>query len=530
MNSITLEKFLQQQTTFIHNDMVRRFSDMPATPYLGFLLNSRKGRDALRRWVNEVTNLLVVDPRDFFEFQTQVGFERAMQGFRLEDVFVVYLTFNEILWHLIQEASRDDEVITFREYKKFRDFYELLFQGYTHVAASIIKTREESITEKITELNALHEFTRNIINFYDLKDVAEIILRKARFLFGVEHSLLALQRNNRSLGIESYPKIDPNDAIELMINETFKRNKVMFMDLEGQMVDDIDQFELKQAVAVPIETHGTCYGVLALINNTDGFRFSGNELSVLYQYFYIIAVSLESVFMLEEIESSRKELRLLTGKIITIREEEQKRLAGDIHDTLAQSLAGISYKIQFCKELAKKNPEVVIEHLDNLIATVDTTIDRTKYLISNLRPPLFDIMGLIPALKRYIRNFVDRTNIEVHADLPKHVDLSSEKNICIFRVIQEALSNIYKHAQTDRADVILKVGDDQVSLTVKDNGKGFDTSIGSTWMITNNMLGLLYMKERVESIGGKRTITSKKNEGCRIEVRIPLDTEGQAHE
>jgi two-component system sensor histidine kinase DegS len=215
-------------------------------------------------------------------------------------------------------------------------------------------------------------------------------------------------------------------------------------------------------------------------------------------------------------------LRLLTGKIITIQEEERKRLAADIHDTLAQTLTGISYKIQFCKELVKKNPQVLVDQLDGLIRTVHQAIDQSKELISSLRPDLIDTMGLVPALKRHIENFEKETGIRVRTHLPKRVQTPSEVNICLFRVAQEALTNIYKHAETKTAEFQLQKRKDDLILIVTDAGKGFDQARGTAWMKDVTRLGLLSMKERLEALGGTLTIHAGVNHGCRVEARIPL--------
>jgi signal transduction histidine kinase len=118
----------------------------------------------------------------------------------------------------------------------------------------------------------------------------------------------------------------------------------LFID-EGEIQREIDQSQLKRVVATPIQAHGRRYGSLALYNQKKGFKFTDKELGLLYQFLYITAVALENAFMLEEIERNRQELRLLTAKMIKIQEEERKRLASDIHDTLAQALTGIGYKI-----------------------------------------------------------------------------------------------------------------------------------------------------------------------------------------
>jgi two-component system sensor histidine kinase DegS len=275
-------------------------------------------------------------------------------------------------------------------------------------------------------------------------------------------------------------------------------------------------------VAIPIQAHDRRYGSLALYNQEKGFKFTDKELGLLYQFLYIMAVALENAFMLEEIERNRQELRLLTAKMIKIQEEERKRLASDIHDTLAQALTGIGYKIQFCKELAVKNPSLLMEQFNGLIKTVHQAMDQSKELMASLRPDLIDTMGLVPALKRHIENFGQETGIRVATRLPKSIQISSEVNICLFRIAQESLMNIYKHSGAKTAQLALRKEDGIAILTISDGGKGFDISQGPPWMKDKNKLGLLSMKERVETVGGTLDIQSKANHGFRVEARIPI--------
>jgi len=251
-------------------------------------------------------------------------------------------------------------------------------------------------------------------------------------------------------------------------------------------------------------------------------KFTDKGLGLLYQFLYITAVALESAFMLEEIERNRQELRLLTAKMIKIQEEERKRLASDIHDTLAQALTGIGYKIQFCKELAVKNPSLLMEQFTGLIKTVYQAIDQSKELIASLRPDLIDTMGLVAALKRHTENFKRETGIHIITHLPKSIQISSEANICLFRIAQESLMNIYKHSGAKTAELALRKEDGNAILIISDGGKGFDISQGLPWMKDKNKLGLLSMKERVETVGGTLSLKSKTNCGFRVEAKIPI--------
>ena len=254
------------------------------------------------------------------------------------------------------------------------------------------------------------------------------------------------------------------------------------------------------------------------------------ELNLLFQFIHISAIALENASMLKEIEARRQESHLLASRMITIGEEERRRLAGDIHDTLAQALTGINYKIQFCKELIKKKPELVDGQLASLLKTVNHTIDQARALISSLRPDLIDTIGLVPALKQHIENFMRETGIIVHSHLSQKVQVPSEVSICLFRVAQEALMNIYKHAKAMTAEVTLKHVNGNIVLIVADHGKGFNMAKGSLLKKDQSPLGLLSMKERLEVVKGILMIQTGNNKGCRIEAKIPFRMEANRHD
>jgi signal transduction histidine kinase len=149
-------------------------------------------------------------------------------------------------------------------------------------------------------------------------------------------------------------------------------------------------------------------------------------------------------------------------------------------------------------------------------------MDQSKELMASLRPDLIDTMGLVPALKRHIENFAQETGVRVTTRLPKSIQISSEVNMCLFRIAQESLMNIYKHSGAKTAELALRKEDGNAILTISDAGKGYDISQGPPWMKDQNKLGLLSMKERVETVGGTLDIQSKANRGFRVEARIPI--------
>ena len=503
--------------------MKLRLSKAPSSPYKEFMLHTKKGQRRLREWVSLAMRGLAGETKMFYKDEERMGYLRALQGYPADFSFRVHQSLAQTTAELFREEINQKGEKVLQYWEEVQRLIDLLFKGFGIIATSYLQTREDLITEKVTYLQEIYNFTQEIITIFDLEQILNLTLKKLAALFQVEKSLLLLYRDRRIQGIYSHPLILKIYGLRLIMEKTLQAGIPVFLYKGKEISHDINRSPFKLAVSIPIQAHDRRYGVLALCNKRSRFKFTEIEMELLLEFLYILAVALENAFMVDEIEKSRKELHLLTGKMITIQEEERKRLAADIHDTLAQALTGISYKIQFCMELAHKNPRLLTDQLDGLIRTVNQTIDQTKELMTSLRPDLIDTIGLVPALKRHLSNFARETGIQVTTYFPQKIQMSSELNICLFRIAQEALTNVYKHAKAKTAEVRLQKDKGSAILIVADQGKGFDMGSVLPWTKDQNKMGLLSMKERVEAVGGSFTIQAEPNQGCRVEARVPLN-------
>ena len=392
-----------------------------------------------------------------------------------------------------------------------------------------MRSREEQINEKITILRKLQDFAQQIVITFELQAIVDLAEKQISSLFGAAASVAIIPENRIGGPLNlSNNECDPELA-RLMIN-SWKRTSNFFMGEHGEISTDVNKSLLKHMVTVPIQAHGRVPGVLALFDPNKGFEFAQKDLRLLRQFVHFMALALENTFMVEEIEQSRKELRLLTDKVLTIREQERKHLAADIHDTLAQALTGIGYKIRFCVELANRFPERVVGELESLTKTVNRAVDQCRNLISSLRPDLIDTLGLVPALHKLFHIYTENTGVTIVAHLPKEVRLPPDVSVCLYRVAQEALTNVYKHGEIATAEVRLADRNGSIILVISDKGKGFDISSCPTWVSDSNKVGLLYARERLESVGGTLVIKTSIGGGCTLEARIPSNVMGDSLE
>lgn len=209
-----------------------------------------------------------------------------------------------------------------------------------------------------------------------------------------------------------------------------------------------------------------------------------------------------------------RKLALWTQKI---REEERKLISREIHDELGQNLTAIKIELA----ILKKNTQELelINRIDNILKICDETIKSVQTISSKLRPDILDELGLIPAIEWQLKRFYEQTKIEYEMDIPNEsITLNSDTETALFRIFQEALTNVARHSNANKVKVSLKKNEREIELQIFDNGKG----ITRNQIDSPNSLGILGMKERALLFGGEFVIKSPMNKGTLIIVKIPL--------
>jgi two-component system sensor histidine kinase DegS len=203
--------------------------------------------------------------------------------------------------------------------------------------------------------------------------------------------------------------------------------------------------------------------------------------------------------------------------------EERTQIACEIHDGLVQSLAGLSFKLDLCQELLKKDPGAAAEALRETKAGLKTAIQEARQVIVNLRPVHYDRMELIPALTSYLKSYESQSHVKTEFSVAgDETTLFPKTKVFLFRIVQEALSNVQKHAKADRVAVQIAIGRDTLTATIADNGVGFDVESVSRDPEKWDHFGLRGILERARLVGGQAVIESKKGRGTRVLITVPL--------
>lgn len=209
-------------------------------------------------------------------------------------------------------------------------------------------------------------------------------------------------------------------------------------------------------------------------------------------------------------------------QVIRAQEEERKRIAREIHDGPAQAMANVVLRAEFCEKLLDIEPDKVKIELQSLKEMVRLALKDVRKIIFDLRPMALDDLGLVPALRRYTIDYKEKYGLDADfVFFGEERRLAPAVEVGVFRVIQEALNNIWKHAHADKIQVTLDIASEKLNAVVKDNGKGFDYEAEGEGE-RRESLGLTSMQERSDLLEGELQIISQLGKGTEVRLRVPI--------
>jgi two-component system, NarL family, sensor kinase len=271
-------------------------------------------------------------------------------------------------------------------------------------------------------------------------------------------------------------------------------------------------------VSVPMETDpGGLVGVLN-VHTVERREFTPRDVELLLVIGRLIAGALHQARLHRQLVARERAHENFVEQVIEAQEIERRRLAGDIHDGISQRLITLSYRLDAAARAVAGDPATVAEQLDKARELVELTLGEARAAIGGLRPPVLDDLGLAGGLASLARS-IPQLDLEVELTetrLPEHIELA------LYRIAQECLQNVVKHAGATVAQLTFTVDDDTARLEIVDDGVGFDTlehPLGGDEM---GGYGLLSMAERAELVGGLLNIRSRPGSGTAVTATIPL--------
>jgi PAS domain S-box-containing protein len=232
----------------------------------------------------------------------------------------------------------------------------------------------------------------------------------------------------------------------------------------------------------------------------------------------------ERVRVQEALRQSREDVRELSMAAHSIREQEKSRIARELHDELAQALTALKMDVSWLVDQVPSGDKEIADRLTRMQALLDSTVAATRRISADLRPLMLDDLGLVPGVEWLVQNFTQRTGIPCELAIgASDLELQDPHATAVFRILQESLTNVARHAEASLVEVVIERSDACVTLSVRDNGRGFVA--GSPRK--PNSYGLLGVRERAHLLGGEARIDSTPGQGTTVEVRIPIGQQGR---
>ena len=379
----------------------------------------------------------------------------------------------------------------------------------------------ESATRWSRQLETLHEVVRSIVDETDVERLLQLVCARVRELTEARLALAALAEGDGALRVVAADGEDEQVAAAVVGHRLERRHSKMGVVLDrGQSarVDSLyDDPDVAQAEAralgartglyVPLIAHGRPLGVLAMHDKlTTSGRFTDGDLRLaeIFGARAAIAVAL-----------SERVARDTVRRVVAAQEEERRRLALELHDETGQALTSILLGLKAIGG-AKTKEEAEQAEADVRTLVVQALQD-VRALAVELRPSALDDFGLGPAVERLTQTFQERSGIETTAQATLDDRLPPEVETVLYRVVQEALSNVVKHAGADHVSIVIGQRDGLVVATIDDDGRGFAETD-----VREDALGLVGMRERLALVGGTLQIESTPGAGTTVAAQVPV--------
>jgi signal transduction histidine kinase len=386
-----------------------------------------------------------------------------------------------------------------------------LYQERTHqlqVERSVIKVTEEVTSE--LELDRV------------LPKVMEIAVDLAKADGGVT-ALLDEERN-----VIRYPYVHhlPPELVDVTVSKGEGLSGQVMITGEPMVIDNYAAYPkavpafveagLASVASVPIVSGERTFGALSVLSIDEAKAFSRREVAILTAIGRQAGIAIENAYLYEN-------MRYYCRQITQAQESERKRIARELHDDTIQSLVGLSRQLEALATSDDLRSNEGAERVRELQLATGEVIKRVRRFSQDLRPSILDDLGLLPTLEELTAD-LDRED-GLHAEFcvkGEERRLSSEMELTLFRIAQEALNNVRRHADATHVVTSVELSDSVVTVRIQDNGKGFNPPTLADHPTTTGKLGLIGMQERARLLGGSLIVDSVPGEGTEVVVSVPV--------
>jgi PAS domain S-box-containing protein len=489
-----------------------------ANPALARILGYNSPEDLMER-VSDVASQLYEEPEDRAEFARLMHQQGVVSNFetrlRRKDGAMIWISLNA-------RALRD---------------HDGQISGYEGMGEDITerKDAEERLRRSLDRLLALHEAGRVLGSTLEPEEIGTRLLEIVRRISGLTTAVISVQNEHdqlhvwRSVGLERlWPRARSSPVVREALRAALEDEEPRFFRLHPSAPSNSEEGRLV-GLCLPLRMRERTVGVLEAYGPEDPAR--KDVLEVLGSLASQAASALENARLYGELAERERRLEELVAKILVAQEEERRRVAYEVHDSLAQVAAAAHQHLQAFAQYHPPQSQESHEDLTRVSKLVRQTVGEARRIIADLRPTALDDFGLRSAIRLHLDTLrAEGWHISYEDNLGDDERLPAATETAIFRVVQEALNNVGKHAGTKRVDLSLErrpagslaPGErGRLHLQVLDYGRGFApeslTNVGP-----GERIGLTSMRERIALLGGDFRIASRPGEGTLVAAEIPL--------
>jgi signal transduction histidine kinase len=379
------------------------------------------------------------------------------------------------------------------------------------------------------------EICKALMSEVNLERLTQLVLETVQHTLGSEWvSLMLLDEERQELSISAALGL-PDEVVtstrvkvgQSLAGLAAQRREPILVSEQAETDPAIQSSLIRKAVGsticVPLVLKDRVLGVLNTSRPLGVAPFRQDDVDLLSILGEQIAIAIENARLLDAVTKRERDLQRLSTQLINAQEAERKRISQELHDEMGQALTAMSINLAAIeKELPSELAPMIRERLAETSLLADQTLEQVRELSLNLRPSMLDDLGLVPTLHWYVNRYAKRLDIEVEFEpIGLEERLTTEVETVLYRVVQEALTNAARHAQASTVYIHLERKEATVTTCIEDDGQGFDIEEVTGSNFPEHGVGLLGMRERVASQGGRFSIQSHPGQGTRLAIEIP---------
>ncbi len=401
------------------------------------------------------------------------------------------------------------------------------------------KRAAEEILQRNRELAALNAIAQSVSQSLDLDEVLSNALDKTLEILAIKHGTIAFLgretgrltlRTTRGISEEEIKAISPIKMGEDIIGLVAESGDPLFVEsildsanlMRNFTLEVVVAQQLKSVMYVPLKAKGKTLGVMCAF--TQGHRvFTPEEHKLLTTIGHEISTAIENALLYQELQQKEKIRGQGLRQTILAQEEERRRIARELHDQTSQVLTGASAKIEASVAALPDGTDEIKTILKETRVALTDMMDDVRRIIYELRPSTLDDLGLVAAVRWHAKEYLERACVQPHFEIVgRRKKLPPQIETALFRIIQEAMTNVVKHAQAKNVSIKLGYRKGSVTASIMDDGKGFDLKKATSPKHRKRRLGMVNMKERTDILNGSFVINSRLGFGTQVTVEIPI--------